>query len=176
MKKIILTLSLLFSLTQLIFCNNTQKNEVLFELKASHAAAFDKDNLYTALITPTEFDYWYNAINEVKKFVDENSSNNLGIKDKDLINPLITIEKASMDLINTIKIIRASLQSPNTIQQNIAALETIKNSMIQVQNKLRSAVFILNKEQKIMARDILVNAAMFIETIANKAIRDTARL
>jgi len=173
MKKSNIAIFLLL-ITQLT--HSATKNEIMQVLVGSHTAAFGKNNLYKEFIKPDELNQWNSAINEVRKYVEAHSSNNLGIKDKDLINALTSIEKANIDLINTIKIIRASSQSPDAIKQNIAALENIKNTMIQVQKKLNSALFILNKEEKTITRDILVNAALFIETTAAKAIRDIARV
>jgi hypothetical protein len=173
MKKNIIVIFLLL-ITQLT--HSVTKNDVLQVLVGSHTAAFGKNNLYKELIKPDEFNRWNSAIDEVKKYVEAHSSNKLGIKDTDLINALASIEKANIDLVNTIKTIRASLQSPDAVKQNIAILENIKNTMIQVQKKLNSALFILNKEEKMITRDILVNAAMFIETTAAKAIRDVAKI
>lgn len=181
MKKTILALSLLL-ITQLTYGITTKepgvitKDDIMRDIVSLHNAAFGNDNIYAKQIAPNDISKWNNAIAGAKRFVEAHSSNNLGIKDKDLINPLIVIEKANMDLVNAIKVIYASRQSPTAVQQNIAALETIKNNMIQVQSKLKSALFVLNKEQKTMARDILVNIAMFIETTAAKAIRDVARI
>jgi len=48
--------------------------------------------------------------------------------------------------------------------------------MIQVQKNLNHATFFTNKADKTLAKDILISMAMFIETTAAKAIKDTAKM
>lgn len=152
------------------------KNEVLQALVSSHNGAFGKDNLYKEQITSDQLRTWDAAIAEAKKFVIARSSNALGIKDSDLSRALSTIEAANIDLINTIKITRGSINSPAAVAQNVGTLDRIKQSMIQVQKNLNSATFMTNKEDKMLAKDMLVNIALFIETTAAKAIKDTSKM
>lgn len=176
MKKYIYTLALLFVTSQYAITIVKDKASILQALVSSHNGAFGKDNLYKEQFTSEQLNTWNSAISEMKKFVEARSSSGLGIKDKDLTNALSAIEKANIDLVNTIKITRGSLQSPEAVKQNIAALEKIKQAMLLVQKNLNNATFILNKEDKMTAKELLINAAMFIETTASKAIKDTAKI
>lgn len=174
MKKHILTLSLLLLAAQ--YAAGITKNDVMQVLVSSHNLAFGKDNLYAQQIPFAELQKWDEAIRAAKSFVEANSKNQLGIKDGDLISALSTIESANMNLINAIKVIRASTQSPYAIKQNIDILDKIKQAMLIVQSKLKNATFVLNKAEKMLAKDILISMAMFIETTAAKAIRDTSKI
>ncbi len=174
MKKSIYALLIVVS-TQYAIEIVKDKDSILQALVSSHNGAFGKNNLYKEL-TNEELNLWYSAIKEAKNFVTARSSNALGVKDKDLMNALSTIETANLDLINTIKIIRAAGKSSTALNQNKSILERIKQTMISVQKNLNNAIFVLNKEEKTVAKNILVSMAMFVETTASKAIRDTANL
>jgi len=163
----------LITITQLT--HGATKDDVIKVLTSSNTSAFGKNNLYKEALVTDEVNRWNSAINEVTKFVQERSSNALGVKIKNLINALTSIQKANIDLINGIKITRGSFNSPSSVKQNIASFETIKNTMIQVQVNLKKAVFLLNKEQKEEARFILSTAALCIELTAAKAIKDIAK-
>jgi hypothetical protein len=174
MKKYIVIFSALLLTAQ--YASGITKNDILQALVSSHNGAFGKDNLYKEQITSDQLNAWNSAMNEMKKFVVANSSNALGMKDGDLTKALSTIEAANIDLVNTIKITRATITSPATVKQNISALDRIKQAMLQVQKNINAATFMTNKAEKTLAKEILINAAMFIETTAAKAIRDTAKM
>lgn len=175
MKRYIIILSTLLFTTQYTMSAPT-KHDVLQALVSSHNGAFGKDNLYKEPITSEQLRVWDSAMNEAKKFVMARYSNTFGMKDGDLTKALSTVEAANIDLVNTIKITRGSIASPAATKQNIATLERIKQAMLQVQSNLKNATFMTNKEEKMLAKEILINMAMFIETTATKAIRDTAKM
>ena len=174
MKKYIFTLVGLLVTTQCVL--GVTKNDILQILVGSHNGAFGKDNLFKEQIASADLQRWDNAINEAKKFVLANSSNALGMKDSDLTKALSTIEAANMDLINAIKITRGAKASPAAVKQNVAIFDKIKQAMLQVQKNLNSATFITGKTEKMLAKEILVSMAMFIETTAAKAIKDTTKM
>lgn len=151
------------------------KEEILQALVSSHTGAFGKDDIYKNPISADELRLWNSAITEGKKFVESHCKNQFGIKDGDLMKALSTIEKANIDLVNTIRLTRALLQSPSELKRCIDALDKIKLAMIKVQKDLKGATFILNSEEKKLASDILASIALFIETTAAKAIKDTTK-
>ena len=174
MKKNIIALSLLLLTAQCIM--GATKNEILQILVSSHNGAFGKDNLYKEPIAVDDLRRWESAMSEARKFVVARSSNALRISDGDLTKALSTIEAANKDLINFINKTRLAIQLPNTVKQNIAVFDRIKQAMIQVQKNLSNATFMTNKEDKTLAKDILISMAMFVETTAAKAIKDTAKM
>lgn len=175
MKKQYAALAALIIMTQCVQAEKT-KEDILGALVSYHNLAFGKNNLFKEQIASSDLTKWNGAITEAKKFVEENSKNQLGIKDGDLTKPLSVIIKANNDLQNALKITRGVIGSSSAVKQQVDIFDRIKKEMIQVQSDLRKATFILNKEQKMLAKEILLSMALFIETTAAKAIRDTAKI
>jgi len=175
MKKYIITLSTLLLMAQPLVAAVTT-SDVLQALVSSHNGAFGKDNLYKEQITSEQLNTWLSAINEAKKFVEAHCADTAGVKNKDLINALITIDAANVDLINTIKVTRLASKSMSAIIQGTDTFNKIQESMIKIQKNLKAKTFTHNKAEKMLAKDVLINMAMFIEITAAKAIKDISKL
>jgi hypothetical protein len=92
------------------------------------------------------------------------------MKDSTLVNARDKIKKANMDLITTIKVTRAVLNSPADLAKQVAILKKIESDMLAVQKTLTSTMTPVQKDE---ARKLLNSAAMFIETTAKAAVRHT---
>jgi hypothetical protein len=123
------------------------------------AIAFSKGTSTTPL------DTWNAGFVQAKTFVIDNSKNLVGMKDSDLTNAMAGVEKGNMDLINTIKVIRA-VSSPNDLQKQINTLQTIKNNINNAIIKLNKATMTL--ENKKNAKTVVLALAAFLEKTINR--------
>ena len=149
-----------------------QSKKLLEDIVVAHNAVFGKDNLYKEALNTQD---WQQVINQIKRFVsniiDENK-NFLGMRDSTLTKALDKITAAEIDLVNAIKITRGALSSPATVQKQITFFNKIKNDMLDLQKSLKSPMSPVAKDE---ARKLLNSTAMFIETTAAKAAKDTTK-
>jgi hypothetical protein len=171
MKKLVLLnliiVPALYALTQ---AEATRKGEDLLQvLVGAHTRAFGHKDLLTAYL---DLGNWNQTITEIKSFVttiiDENT-NFFGMRDSTLVNALDKVNKAEIDLVNSIKVSRGLIDSPAELKKQADILTKIANDMIAVQKTLtmKSSSAIKNEGQK-----ILKNVAVFIEVTATKAKKD----
>ena len=150
----------------------SKAQQILQAIVSSHTKAFGVDNIYKEPLSTQE---WNQAFTYMKNFIAailNEYKNPNGTKDAVLMDALMTIETAEIDLVNAIKASRATLKTPQNSQQ-IKILIQIKNDMLALQTKLdayKQANFAKNEAQK-----LLKSAAMFIETTASKAIKDSVK-
>jgi hypothetical protein len=147
-----------------------QSSDLLSGLVSGHNLAFGKDNLYKGSL---DVGMWDKNISNMEAFVTKiinENTNFVGMKDSTLVNARDKIKKANMDLINTIKAARATLNSPANLAKQVAILKQIESDMLAVQKTLTSPMTSLQKDE---ARKLLNSAAMFIETTAKAAVRHT---
>ena len=146
-----------------------QGNAILQALVNGHTRAFGQNAILKGSL---DLSSWNPAISQMKAFattiINENK-NLIGMRDSTLVSALEKISKAEMDLVNSIKVTRAVLNSKNDLNKQIAILTQIKNNMIAVQSSLKSPSSSPIKKE---AQQILNSSAMFIETTAAKAIRE----
>ena len=121
-----------------------------------------------------------NSIVRLKTFVNmvieqhkDEEKNFFGMSNSTLPNALNKVITANIDLINAIKVTRATLTSPASIQKQITIFTKIKNDMLALQKTLSSP---LKSPVSNEARNLLTQAAMFIETTAAKAVKDAQAL
>jgi hypothetical protein len=143
-------------------------SDILSGMVSVHTSAFGKNNLYKE---PLELATWNKTIEGmdafVTKIINENT-NLIGMKDSTLVSARDKIRKAHTDLINTIKVARAVLNSPADLAKQVAILKKIETDMLAVQKTLSSPMTPVQKDE---ARKLLNSAAMFIETTARAAVR-----
>lgn len=142
-------------------------NEVLQKFNIGFGTLFGQGYLFDKTIAATQnktIDQWYVAINTAKAFVTENSKNLVGVKDSDLINAMTTIEKASIDLMNAIKVSRGSNKGQADIFARIE--KAMKSLTTEIQKK---SYTLANKKE---AQRIIVAVATYLESGANKAYKD----
>jgi hypothetical protein len=139
---------------------------------SGHNLAFGKDNLYKETL---DLSMWNKNISTMKSFVTKiinENKNFLGMKDSNLTSALTKVDTAEINMVNAIKIARGVLKSPASLSKQVEILTKIKNDMINVQSSLKSPMSSADKEA---ARKILHQTALFIETTAAKAIKDTQK-
>ena len=167
---VLLTTNLTFSLSDA----EAQKkgNDILQVMVGSHTTAFGHANLLK--VGSLDINTWNQAIAEMKNFVTtiiNEHTNFFGMKDSTLTSALEKITKAEIDLVNAIKVSRAVINSPSSLEKQIAIFNKIINDMVAVQKTLtmNSSSPAKNEAQK-----ILKNTALFIETTAAKAKKDVS--
>lgn len=175
MKKYVMT-GLLMTMTIALAITDAEAqkkgNEILQHLVNGHNRAFGQDNL---LKVSLDVSVWNSAFTQMKSFVrtiiNENKSFFGFIEDSTLVNALDIITKAEIALVNAIKVSRGLLGSRAGLSKQIEIFTKIINDMIAVQKTLtmRDSSRTKNEAQK-----ILKNSALFIETTASKARKDTS--
>ncbi|HSC25497.1 MAG TPA: RING finger protein [Candidatus Babeliales bacterium] len=147
-------------------------NEVLQKFNISFGTVFGQGNLFDKNIAATQNQNlvrWNEAIAGAKLFVIENCKNLIGMKDSDLLNPMATIEKANVDLVNAIKITRG-LSTANDLAKQKNIFAQIEMGMRTLSTQVKSKSFTLDNKKE--AQRIIVAVATFVESAANKAQKD----
>ena len=178
MKKIAMLFSIIivsFSLSLHALTNQqiqSQAQQALQLLVSSHTKVFGVDNIYKEALDTRNWDEAFMNLKKLIATIIVENKNLIGTADAVLVDAFKKVQTAEADLVNAIKISRATLKTPQNSQQ-IKILLQIKNDMIALQTKLASnkqVNFARNEAQK-----LLNNAAMFIETTASKAIKDSVK-
>lgn len=141
--------------------------EILKKFNTTFGTLFGQGYLFNKAIAPTQnqnIDMWNKAIDDTEIFVVENSKNLVGIKDTDLINAATKIKKASMDLMNAIKIARGSMKGQDAI------FARIEKDMKNLANEIKAKTFTLSNKKE--AQTIIISVATYVESGANKAYKD----
>lgn len=164
MKKSSITLSTLLIVTSSLYAITGQ--EVINQLSPA-ASRFGTNALNpTKQVTEqnASLNTWNKEFDKAKAFVIENSKNLVGIKDSDIIAAMTAVEKANMDIINSIKIIRGiGLQNKQGLNTQRSQLATIKRSLRAATDKLFVIKMTLSKKQE--AKAVVLSIGRFLEQI-----------
>lgn len=153
---------------QILWGANPDASAIITTLRQANSEIFSKANLLTP--SSNELKKWNDAIASVKSFVTKNSTV-LGIKDSDLTKPLATMEKASTDLINAIKL---GLPVTDAGKKALESkLSTIQKNMEGDGNKLLNVTFHVDEKKE--AQRVLLLAIQFIGEAAINARLETAQ-
>jgi len=105
---------------------------------------------------------WDKEFAKAKAFVLENSKNLVGSRDSDIINAMSAVEKANMDIINTIKITRG-ISSPDGLRTQQNQLANIQRNLRTATDKLfRANMTLANKKE---AKNVITTLGRFLEQV-----------
>lgn len=147
------------------------KEKVLIALVGAHTKTFGTDDIFKERI---DFSTWNQAINEIKKYVNDNARD-----DKKLMIELDSLMQQNDELINATKTAYNSLfalggsKQPNVATNLSTKLKSIMSQADKSEASLKKETyFYANKKN---AREVLSQLAMFIGATANKAQIDITR-
>jgi len=136
-----------------------------------HNGAFGVDHLFDQQINNEKLESWQQVGLEVKKYVLDNAKDLFGSQDPILFNALNRIEKANKVLISAIKMTYALPRNTKNLRTMAAFFQSIENKMKTEAESLKKSTFILRNKKN--AQSLLLTFALFIETTAQKANKDT---
>lgn len=122
---------------------------------------FDKSIISTQ---NKDIDTWNATMNEAKNFVLENSKNLVGVKDSDLTGAMAKVEKASIDLMNALKISRGSTKGQDAI------FSRIEKEMRSLGDSIKNKSFTLANKKD--AQWVVETAAIYLSSGANVAYKN----
>lgn len=162
------SLLLCISALQAISDQDIAKNDIVKKITAVYANLFGPSKyLFDKSIITIQnqnINAWNSAISDAKAFVIENSKNLVGVKDSDLINAINKVEKASMDLMNAVKISRGSTKGQDAI------FSRIEKEMTKLGDDIKKKSF--NLANKKNAQWVIESAAIYTASGANRAYKD----
>jgi hypothetical protein len=161
-----------------IFINSicSQKQEasaqqLLSMIVSFHNNAFGVNHLFDQPIDNDKLTKWLEVGDAVKEYVLERSQDIFGKNDSLLIRSLNSIEKTNKALVDSIVTTYAIKDNTKNLIKMAQLFQTIETLMTKVITSLQNTKFILNKKKN--AQKMLLALALFIETTAKKANKDT---
>ncbi len=145
--------------------------QIMSMIVSFHNNAFGVDHLFDKQIANDKLLQWLEVCEIAKNYALNNSKNALGMKDSTLVNAADIIDKANKSLVNGIKITYGVRHNTKNLIKMAALFQVIENKMSAVATQLQNTRFFI--EDKKNAQRILIALAMFIETTAKKANKDT---
>ncbi len=177
MNKIIITVAVLCASFNFFHCDAITKAELLQIMVSGHTRAFGKDELLLSGIDITESNKWYEVIKEVRDFVKTKVPSSSLNKDVDVLS------QASTDLINTIKMLRATQfnKKPlafkkDAVEKALAPLQARQKEVKKILSNTKKAPLLGEKTYHKEAREIVNNCADFLEATYAKIFREWKKL
>ena len=168
MKKLLTILLILGVFTGLQAVTKEKINQTIISV---HTRVFGKNDLFKSRIDSGDSVAWNDMIQEVKRFVTQNSNNTTTLKN---LNQAITFAN---DVLNTNKIIYSSIfysgaPSRNTVLsagKQLNDLQKKKAILVKVSDILKKRRFFGSKKNAV---EVLTNFILVLELTTNKLIKD----
>ncbi len=150
---------------------DTEKQKTLSLIVGLHTKTFGVDHLFDQKIDPKAFIAWLKVGSIVKNYVLNNSKDFLGKQDSSLVNAFNEIEKANNALVDGIIVTYVTKNYTDFLIKEAKVFQDIENNMHELVTQLKNTRYLTQSKKN--AQDILISYALFIETTAKKANKDT---
>jgi|GEM_PF-6711832 len=144
-------------------------NEMFQIMMGAHIRAFAVDNLFARPLDPDGLNTWNGTINHLNNYIELNSKNMFGIKDKKIINALTLLDQINFELIKNIKMAYKAKNNPEVLMSYVNMFQRLQNEVQYVQNLISLMEFDNVKKQS--AQEILSALALTLDSTLQAAIK-----